>query len=251
MIPILRRETLPERTEGAPKPKMLPELKEGVAYVVRHRWLKWIAACTGSSNFFSSISMSIGVLYMARTLEMSSFAAGVVMAGFGAGSIVGAVLAPRLQQSLSVGGAIWTPVLLSSVAMLAWPLAPASFPVPFLLIGTTVFGFGAVAYNVTQVSLRQAITPERLQGRMNASMRWIVWGTMPLGTLAGGAIATSYGLRTALWVGAVGCMFTWLPVFLSSVRRIGEMPEPVTEPAAAEASLAGGILEPAALPGAE
>jgi len=251
MIPIRRPEKLPEHAAGAPKPKMLPELKEGLAYVVRHRWLKWIAVCTGSSNFFSSLAMSIGVLYMARSLQMSSFAAGVVMAGFGAGSIVGAVLAPRLQRSLGVGGAIWTPVLLSSVAMLAWPLAPASFPVPFLFAGTTLFGFGAVAYNVTQVSLRQAITPERLQGRMNASMRWIVWGTMPLGMLAGGAIATSYGLRAALWVGAVGCCFTWLPVFLSSVRTIGEMPEPLVEPTVAEASLAGGILEPAALPGTE
>ena len=251
MIPIRRRETLPERAEGAPKPKMLPELKEGVLYVVRHRWLKWIAAATGSSNFFGSIAMAIGVLYMARTLHMSSFAAGAVWAGFGAGSIVGALVAPRLQRRLGVGRAIWMPIMLSSVATLAWPLAPASFPAPVLFAGTALFGVGAVAYNVTQVSLRQAITPGRLQGRMNASMRWIVWGTMPLGTICGGAIATAYSLKTALWVGAIGSLFTWLPVFLSSVRMIQDMPEPAVEQTAAEASLAGGILEPAALPGAE
>jgi MFS family permease len=251
MIPIRRRETVPERKEGAPKPKMLPELKEGLLYVVRHRWLKWIAVCTGSSNFFSSMAMALGVLYMARGLHMSSFAAGAVMAGFGAGSIVGALLAPRLQQSLGVGGAIWIPTMLASVAMLAWPLAPSSFPVPVLFAGTALFGFGAMAYNITQVSLRQAITPERMQGRMNASMRWIVWGTMPLGTLAGGVIATAYSLKAALWVGAIGCLFTWLPVFLTSVRTIEEMPEPLIEPTVAEANLAGGILEPAALPGTE
>jgi len=251
MIPIRRRETPPERKEGAPKPKMLPELKEGVLFVVQHRWLKWIAAATGSSNFFGSVVMSIGVLYMARTLQMSAFAAGTVMAGFGVGSIVGALIAPRLQQSLGVGGAIWTPIMVSSFATLAWPLAPASFPVPVLFAGTTLFGLGATAYNITQISLRQAITPERMQGRMNASMRWIVWGTMPLGTLCGGAIATAYSLRAALWVGAIGCLFTWLPVFLSSVRTIEQMPEPLVEPTVAEASLAGGILEPAALPGAE
>jgi hypothetical protein len=88
-----------------------------------------------------------------------------------------------------------------------------------------------------------------MQGRMNASMRWIVWGTIPLGTLCGGAIATASSLRTALWVGAIGSLFTWLPVFFSSVRTIEEMPEPVAEVSAAEASLAGGIVEPAALPG--
>ena len=87
--------------------------------------------------------------------------------------------------------------------------------------------FGAVAYNITQVSLRQAITPERLQGRMNAAMRWIVWGTIPLGTLTGGAIATGTNLKTALWVGAIGDARSHLvPLLLSSVRTISEMPEP-------------------------
>ena len=139
--------------------------------------------------------------------------------------------------------------MISSLGLLAWPLAPASFPVPVLLLGTFVVGFGAIAYNISQVSLRQAITPERMQGRMNASMRWIVWGTMPLGSLVGGAIATAYSLRTALWVGAIGSLFTWLPVFLSSVRTIKDMPEPLVEVTPAEAALAGGILDPATLPG--
>jgi hypothetical protein len=96
-----------------------------------------------------------------------------------------------------------------------------------------------MAYNISQVSLRQAITPERLQGRMNATMRWIVWGTIPLGTIAGGAIATVYSLRAALWVGAIGALFSFLPVLLSSVRSIREMPEPSAEPTSID-----GIVEP-------
>jgi hypothetical protein len=87
-----------------------------------------------------------------------------------------------------------------------------------------------------------------MQGRMNASMRWIVWGTMPLGSLLGGALATVTTLRTALWVGAVGGAFTFLPVFLTSVRTIKEMPKPVPEPTPAEATATGGILEPTAPP---
>ena len=249
MIPIKRREALPERSEHEPKPKMLPELKEGVRYVVHHRYLKWIALCTGSSNFFGSIAFAVGVLYMARVLEMSSLAAGVVMAGFGVGALVGALATPRFQKAVGVGRAIWIPAVMFSVAGFAFPLAPQSFPVPVLLAGTLLFGIGGMAYNITQVSLRQAITPERMQGRMNASMRWIVWGTMPIGSLAGGAIATSYSIKTALWVGAIGGAFTFLPVLLSSVAKIGEMPKQVEEPTPAEASLAGGLLEPAALPG--
>ncbi|HTO25259.1 MAG TPA: MFS transporter [Gaiellaceae bacterium] len=251
MIPIKRREALPERSEHEPKPKMLPELKEGVRYVVHHRYLKWIALCTGSSNFFGSIAFAVGVLYMARVLEMSSLAAGVVMAGFGVGALVGALATPRFQKAVGVGRAIWIPSVMFSVAGFAFPLAPQSFPVPVLLAGTLLFGIGGMAYNITQVSLRQAITPERMQGRMNASMRWIVWGTMPIGSLVGGAIATSYSIKTALWVGAIGGAFTFLPVLLSSVAKIGEMPKQVEEPTPAEANLAGGLLEPAALPGTD
>jgi MFS family permease len=251
MIPIRRVETLPERTEGAPKPKMLPELKEGLLYVVQHRYLKWIAACTGSANFFGSIAFSIVVLYMARSLHMSSLAAGIVMAGFGIGSIIGAVLTPRFQKAVGVGRAIWIPAMLFSLAGLAFPLAPVGFPVPVLLVGTLMAGIGGMAYNITQVSLRQAITPERMQGRMNASMRWIVWGTMPIGSLVGGAIATTYSVKTALWVGAIGSAFTFLPVLLSSVAKIRVMPTQIEEVTPAEANLAGGLLEPAALPGTE
>jgi hypothetical protein len=72
---------------------------------------------------------------------------------------------------------------------------------------------------------------------------------MPLGSLVGGAIATAYSLRTALWVGAVGSLFTWLPVFLSSVRTIKDMPAPLVEVSPAEAALAGGMVDPATLPG--
>ena len=69
-----------------------------------------------------------------------------------------------------------------------------------------MMGFGAVVYNIQQVSLRQAICPERLQGRMNASMRFLVWGTMPLGSLTGGALAVTIGLRPTLFVGAIGAL---------------------------------------------
>jgi MFS family permease len=242
MIPIRRKETLPERTVGAPKPKMLPELKEGLAYVVRHPHLRAIAACTGSANFFGSVSFTIALLYLVRILHMSSFEVGFVFAVFGIGSIGGALIANPTQRRIGVGRAIVLPALLFPLVTLSYPLAPKSFPMPVLIAGALIGGYSQVAYNITQVSLRQAITPERLQGRMNASMRWIVWGTLPVGQLAGGAIATAWGLTAALWVGAIGSLFTFLPVLLSGVRKITDMPEQVTEPTPAEAELDAGIV---------
>jgi MFS family permease len=247
MIPIRKVETLPARAPDAAKPKMWPELKEGVHYVVRHRYLKWIALCTGSSNFFGQIAFAIAILYMQRSLHLSAIAIGGVFAGFGVGAIVASLTATRFERLVGgIGNAIWIPAIVFSLGGLVLPLAPRSFPIPFLFAGAVLFGFGGMAYNIAQVSLRQAITPERLQGRMNASMRWIVWGTIPLGTLTGGILATEYGLRTALWVGAIGSLFTFLPVLLSSVRSIKELP------AAAEAAppddAAGGIVEPTTSP---
>ena len=242
MIPIRRKEKLPERTAGAPRPKMLPELKEGLAYVVRHPHLRAIAACTGSANFFGSISFTIALLYLVRVLDMSSFEVGFVFAVFGIGSIGAALIANPIQRRIGVGRAIVLPAVMFPLVTLSYPLAPKGFPLPVLIAGAVIGGYSAVAYNITQVSLRQAITPERLQGRMNASMRWIVWGTLPLGQLAGGAIATVWGLTAALWVGAIGSLFTFLPVLLSGVRKIKVMPEQVSEPTPAEAELAAGIV---------
>jgi hypothetical protein len=80
-------------------------------------------------------------------------------------------------------------------------------------------------------------------------MRWIVWGTIPLGALLGGAIGQTIGLRAALWVGAVGELPTFLWVLLSPVRSVVTMPEPVTEPTPSQALLEGGLLEGVPMPG--
>ena len=247
MVRIRKPETMPEHTEGQPRPKMLPELKEGLAYVVRNTYLRWIAVCTGSSNFFSQVAFSIVLLYMVRVLHMSSFATGVVFAGFGIGAIAGALTTTRFYKKVGVGRAIWMPAIVFSAAGFAFPLARAGWGPYVIFAGSLAFGISTTTYNITQVSFRQAICPERLQGRMNATMRWIVWGTIPLGAIVGGALATAYGLRTALWVGAIGGAFTFLPVLLSPVRTIKEMPEPVAV-TAAEADAAGGIVEPTTSP---
>jgi len=85
-----------------------------------------------------------------------------------------------------------------------------------------------------------------MQGRMNAVIRFLVWGTMPLGALFGGALGTWFGLRPALWVAAIGALFAFLPILFSPVRKLREMPEPVDEPLPSEAEAAGGLLPAAA-----
>jgi MFS family permease len=249
MLRMRHREDVSERTAGEPHPKMWPQVKEGLQWVLGNPTLRAIAGCTGWSNFFFSLLFAIFVLYAVRTLHLSAVVLGVVFAVGSAGSIGGALVANRVQKAAGVGPAIVGYAVLFSVGGIAYPLAPQSFPLPLLMLGGAVTGFASVAYNITQVSLRQAITPERLQGRMNAAIRWIIWGTIPLGSLAGGAIGQAVGLRAALWVGAIGGVPGFLFVLLSPIRSIREMPAPVVEPTPAEAELEGGLLEPLPLSG--
>jgi MFS family permease len=232
-------------TDRASKPKMWPELKEGLRFVTDHPHLKWIAVCTGTSNFFGQIAFAIGLLFMQRTLHLGSFWVGFIFAGFGIGSIIGAVMSTRYQRLVGgIGRAIWTSSVCYSIASLAFPLAHRGYAVPLLFAATLVIGFGGMVYNIAQVSYRQAICPPQLQGRMNATMRWIVWGTIPLGGLLGGVLGQWTTLRTALWVGAIGSLVSFLPVLLTSVREIKEIPAPVDEPTMMEADGAGGLVEP-------
>jgi hypothetical protein len=82
---------------------------------------------------------------------------------------------------------------------------------------------------VAQVSFRQAICPDRLLGRMNASVRFMVWGTLPLGALTGGVLGTLIGIRPTMWVGAFGVLLCPLPVLLSPLRRLRDLPTGISQ----------------------
>jgi MFS family permease len=223
---IEKREVIPERAEGEANARLWPELKEGLGYVLRHPYLRPQAMCTSTSNFFGSMAFAILLVYAARVWGLSAGAVGI---GIGLGSIgwlLGALMVARLQRWFGVGNTTLGAACLFGLPWLLIPLAPKSFPLPFLIAAIVIGGFGGVVYNITQVSLRQAITPERLQGRMNAVMRFLVWGTLPLGALVGGALASRFGLRTTLVVSGIGATFCVLPIIFSPIRTLREIPEP-------------------------
>jgi MFS family permease len=230
LVRIKRREARPEPTSEESKPRLRTELREGLAYVLRHPYLRPQAICTGSSNFCSNLAFSILLVYAVRELGMSAAVIGIVFALSNVGWLVGAAAAGPIGRWLGVGGATLGAAFLFGPSMLLVPLAPQSFPEPFLVTAFALGGFGSVVYNIQQVSLRQAITPERMQGRMNSVMRFLVWGTIPLGALAGGALGSTIGLRETLFVGAALGSLTFLPILLSPIRSLERIPEP-EEPA--------------------
>jgi MFS family permease len=257
LVAIRKKEPPLEKHEDGRRAGMRQELWEGLVYVVKHPYLRPQAISTGTSNFFSNVAFSIVLVFAVRTLGMSTGLIGVVFAIGSAGWLVGAALSPRMQKWLGVGGATILGAALGGPGTLIVALTPKSFPVPFFIAGMAIGGAGAVIYNIQQVSLRQAITPERMQGRMNSVMRFLVWGPIPLGALVGGAIATSFGLRTALLVGAVGGFTSTIPIIFSPIRRLKEMPEGaetlpgvMADDAGLAPTVTGGFDESGALAGA-
>jgi MFS family permease len=142
----------------------------------------------------------------------------------GLGALAGALGALRITRRLGQSRVIWLSVLVTAPFGLLLPFAREGWSLWVAVAGWSVTFFGATVYNVAQVSLRQRLTPARLLGRMNATMRFVVWGTLPLGSLVGGLLGQYLGVRTAMLVGAAGFVFGFVPVVMSPLRRRTAMP---------------------------
>jgi MFS family permease len=224
-------EHVPAR-EGPDRPGMLSELREGLAYLLRDRYLRAIAACTAYANFFTSLAFAVFLVYAVRRLALDVKEVGLVFSISNVGFLVAALTAGRLAKTIGTGPTIITAAALIGPGLLLVPLAPVSHSIPFLVVGLALSAYGGVTYNITAISYMQATTPDRMLGRMNASRRFIVWGTIPLGSLLGGVIAASLGLKTAIWIGAAGATVAFVPILLSPFRSL-KVVVPLVEPGGA------------------
>jgi MFS family permease len=219
----------PHDEARGPRPSMRSEIGAGIRFVTGHRWLRSIAATTGTSNFFGNVIGAILILYLVRDRGFSAATLGFAISLGSAGVLVAALLTNRLTSRLGVGRALVLSAIGFSLGGLPVAISPASTMFVAVALSGFIGGFCGVSWNINQVSLRQAITPPRMQGKMNATMRFIVWGTIPLGQVVGGFLATFIGLQNTIWVGAIGGLIAFVPVALSPVRDLVTMPSPVDD----------------------
>ena len=211
---------------------MLAEIHEGLVLVWRNRTLLALAIMAGAWQVLHHMQLAVFILFATRELNIGAGGIGAAYMAGGAGCVIAASLAERLSRRFGVGSVI---VIGLSCTALAWQLfglirGEGSTAAVALASVMLLFDFGAVLYGINYLALRQAITPDRLLGRMTATMRFFTVAGAPLGSLAGGTLATIVGLRaTLLTIGALAIVLVVCALRFSPVRAHRHLPVAVAD----------------------
>jgi predicted MFS family arabinose efflux permease len=202
------------------------EMWEGIQVVIHNPTLWKIAGCTATANLGTNMVFAVELIFMYRYLHLAPSLVGLVFAVGAVGALLGAVASRAVVKRLGVGVTLLVSIMGGGLLM-ATPLA-AQTNAPVFLSALFFFEFLiGTPYNITQVSLRQAITPDRVQGRMNATMRTIVWGTIPIGSVVGGILGTAIGIVPTIVLGGFIAILAagWI---VAGPIRIRVQPDPVS-----------------------
>jgi MFS family permease len=219
--------------EPAPRPSdqresICEEMGEGLRLVSGDKLLRAVAGCIGTVGLFNSVLEAVLILYVTRELGIGPGLLGLAFAGGSVGFLLGTLLPGWVTRRFGLGPGIIGGLLLVGLSDLLIPLAGGSVVVlvimMVLMTAQFFFGLGFVIFNTGQVSLRQALTPDHLQGRMNAVISFIGWGVVPLGGLLGGGLGETIGLRSTLLLAALGEILAILWLLLSPLRSLREQP---------------------------
>ncbi|MFC0112961.1 MFS transporter [Kibdelosporangium aridum] len=225
LLRIKKVEPQPERKADR---RLRDEVWEGLKFVFHNKMLRAIALTGTTAGFFFQMETAAMILFLAKDLHLNAAQVGLVLAVGGFSGALGAVTSNWWYRKIGNARAMWVSLLAIAPFELLIPLAQPGWMVWLIVIGMLGVGYGVTVHNIAQVSFRQSICPDRLLGRMNASMRFMIWGAFPLGSLAGGVLGELITVRGTLWVAAVGLSLSWLWLIFSPIRTTVRTPSPTT-----------------------
>lgn len=226
LVTLLLVRTPEPRPDPTNRRPALTELVEGLRFVFGGSHLRSLVLVGAAYNFFSVATSSMFLLYAVKALQMSAGEVGGVLSVAAIAGVVGSLAARRLLGRFRLGAVYAGSV---SIAFLGPALIPAAAGPRWLVVTMVVLGCGLMSAsggvsNVTVVTLRQVSTPDRLLGRMNAGFRTLLFGGGTLGGPVGGLLGATFGLRSGLWVIASGAAIMVLPVVMSPIARLRQLP---------------------------
>lgn len=221
------RKTEPEPGRPAGRRSMRAEIGAGLSVVFANPLLRALMGTSGIFNLFVQWMSALFVLFMVRDLGLHAAVIGLLVSCQSMGALAGSFLSSPASRRLGLGPAFMTAVVCECVVMIVAPLAPAGHHLlDALLIGAMLFvnGLGSIMAGIMSTSVRQAVTPQDLIGRMTAAFQFVGYGVAALGALASGFVGQTLGLRPGLLIGAIGIQGTIIWMARSGLSRIRELP---------------------------
>lgn len=218
---IRRVESVLERSERPPR--VWRRIHEGLWFVVRDTALRTVCLASAAYQFSFAATMTGYLLFLPRELHLSGTAVGLALAAVGPGALLGSVLAARLPGRFGYGRVLVSAAAFGDGVFLCVPALHGSpaVTVPVLLGVNFVFGAGGQLVSVAVMAVRQAVTPDGMQGRAAATITFVGMGLTPLGSLLGGFLAEEWGLRTSLLATAAGMLLSPVLIAVSPLARLG------------------------------
>ncbi|WP_431900744.1 MFS transporter [Nonomuraea sp. bgisy101] len=197
------------------------EVAEGLRYVLGHRVLRRVALVGALNMLTNGLWAIVQPLFLVRELGLGAGVYGLIVSAMGVGGVLGGAFAPKIVDRYGNGGAMYGGALLAGLFPLIGGFAAEGWRVLLYPLGLCLLTAASVVFNVAQGSYRQAVTPDHLRGRMNASMRFLMWSAMPVGGVLGGLLAEQVSVGPLLWVACLGSAAAHLPVVVSPwIRRL-------------------------------
>ncbi|MET7460082.1 MFS transporter [Nonomuraea sp. NPDC005501] len=215
---------------GGGRTGMLRDIREGLVFVWGDRLLRAIVTTTAGTNLCVSAVLGLSVLFLADEVRLAPGVIGVLLMSGAVGGLLGGLTGTWLFTRYGTARVTWLAIAVTSPFGLLLPMTQADWRVAFFSVTSIALSWGAILYNVGQITYRQMVAPERMLGRINATVRFVVWGTMPLGALLGGLVAQQIGVREALWLFMAGRLVSFLPLLFSPLPRMRDFTQVRTDP---------------------
>lgn len=227
LLGIRAPEPPPARAVDAAPPHFGRELMEGLRLVWGNPILRATAIATGAWNLFDGARWAVLILFLTRTLALDAAVIGIIFSLGAIGYLIGSLFPERIARRLGLGKAILLGIVLAVPSELLTALATGPPLMAAAIVGAGFFLTDVTipTYDVNQFSLRQAVTPLRLQGRVSATMRTLIRGLVPVGAVLGGVLAERIGLRGVMIASALGGPVAFVAIWLSPVRALRTAPD--------------------------
>ncbi|MGA2783916.1 MAG: MFS transporter [Candidatus Bathyarchaeia archaeon] len=214
----------PEVTTSDTKRAFFKELRAGAEVIFVNPILRTLTAASATLNLGRSMFYAVFFLFIYDQLKITPGTAGLVLGIGSTGFLIGALGAPKIVKKLGLGVTLALALFISGTGLLMVPITMYGLAAPTLAALWMLSNVGMPLYNINQVSLRQAITSNQVQGRMNATMRTITWSTWPVGALAGGILGAILGLPLTIMIAGLITTIPALFIIGSPVVKLSKIP---------------------------